>query len=446
MKPTAANIKLILNALWTLSAKRLARRLTRPKTRGFKETLGALYQVCVKGAIFFSICLVAAQSLMDIFNDKAVFLPFKTPPALDEMGYNGESLVNHIANHMDSIRRDVERNDKENFINISVFDKREDVEIPGAGVSLKEITGFLRSFFGASTRNISGNVAMRNETLYLTVNITGKPAGSFQGNFDGLDDIIRGAAIHILRNLDPFTLGKYYYLKKDHEAMRELTAYIRQSYADYKELTIAYLIDGLFYYSQGRYEEALYEWESAIINDVENANAFLYRGWALDELGRFEDAVSMYQKTAAIDPDNPGAYNSWAIVLYKMGRSKAAIEKFKTVLKIKKDYAKGYNNWGYLLFEFHRYREGIEMIKKAIRFDPKNPHFYESLAEGYLKLGKNQEAIAQIRQAIRLDPENSGAYHIWAEALARLRRYDEAYEKKKKGMEIEKNNHAKKKM
>ncbi|VEN73256.1 conserved hypothetical protein [Candidatus Desulfarcum epimagneticum] len=426
MKLNKANIKLLLKALWLIAF----RTLFKPKKkRPFKETVAILYQLGIKVSVFVSLFLVVVQSIKEVVDDKVVFVPFKVPPALEEQGYVGEIFVSQIANHIDLIRRDVERNDKENFITIAAFDDSQDIEIPGAGISLKDITGFLRGFFGTSVRNISGSVVLQEDKLQLTVNMSGRAPYVFEGSLADLSEMIRKAAVHILKNMDPFTLGKYYNIKKDEASMLALAKHIRDHYADESELVTAHLIEGLYYYNRGRYEDALYEWESATINDPENLKALLYQGWALDELGRFDEAVALYRKIVEIDPKNPGAYNNWAIVLYKMSKSDEAIKKFQKLVEVSPDYAKGYNNWGYLLFEYHEYEKGIEMIKKAIRLDPKNPDFYESLAEGYLKVGKNREAIAQIKQALRLNPKAIRVYHTWAEALARMDRFDEAYEK-----------------
>jgi len=400
MKLTENKIKLSLKALWLIALT----SLFKGKNRNFKQTMAIFYQLIVKAAIFLPLFLIVAQSLMDVFHDKAVFLPFKTPPALNEQGYSGEVFVEQIANQIASIRRDVARSDKENFIDISVFNESENMEIPGAGISLSEVTDFLRTFFGGSIQRISGSVVTQGEKMSLTVTITGKPSAKFRGDFDRLDAMIRDAAIYILKNLDPVTLGKYYFIKKDREKILEVATYVRANYVGNKELVIAQLIEGLYHFQREDYQEALYEWRIAAKNDPENVNAFLYQGWALKELGRFAEAVEAYRKVVEIDPYNPGAYNSWAIALYNMCKSEAAIGKLKKLVKIMPDYAKAYNSWGYFLFEQRKYDEAIE----------------------------------QIRHALSLNPQSDDAYYIWAEALSRMEEYDDAYLKYETALKYEK--------
>ena len=82
MKLTGDNMKLKFKALWLIALA----RLFKGKKGDFKQTMAIFYQMIVKAAIFLPLFLIVAQSLMDVFHDQAVFLPFKTPPRVERTG------------------------------------------------------------------------------------------------------------------------------------------------------------------------------------------------------------------------------------------------------------------------------------------------------------------------------------------------------------------------
>ncbi len=395
-----------------------------------------LYNLGLKVGIAVSLILVIVQSFLDIYNDKVVFQPFTVPPALEEQGYTGVMIVKEIVDNIGYIREEVRKNDQEKFIEIEAMDQSENIELPGTGITLKDITDFLRTFLGTKVRSISGNVVMSGKNIVLTVRITDKMGKSFEGNLLDMDTLIKSASEHALKNIDPFTLGKYYFSNKNIKAMRELAEYVQSDSSITDGRLIGHLIDGLMLYEKKDWEGALYEWNMALMKDPKNINALVYKGWALDMLGRFDEAMANYKKVIEIDESNAVAYNNWGITLYRTGNVLGAIEKFKKLIELAPNYASGYNNLGYLLFEVGKYEEGIDYIKQAINLDPKDPSFYDSLSEGLFALKRYEEAITQYRYLLRLDPNNFKAYLYWGKSLDALGRHDEAPEKYAKAKEL----------
>ncbi|MBT3388577.1 MAG: tetratricopeptide repeat protein [Desulfobacula sp.] len=373
---------------------------------------------------------------MDTFEDKIVFQPFVVPLVLKKQGYTGTMLIEEVSNRINYIRNQVKTSDQEKFIKIEAMEQGTEIQVPGTGMTLKEISDSIRVFLGTTVRYISGNLVLFEDQLFLTVRLTDGFNAKVKGNFNNLDSVINPAAEQILKNLDPFTLGKYYSIHKKNEAMQELVNYIKGNKPANEKLVIAHLIEGLRLFNKKNYEDALHEWNIATLKDPGNIIAFVYQGWALDELERFDEAIQKYRQVIKLDPDNPSAYNNLGISLYRTGKFEQAIEKFRKLIELVPEYPHAYNNLGYLLFELNKYEEGINYIKKAISIDPNEPGFYDSLGEGFFMLERYEEAIRQFRCVIRLDPENAGAYQMWGKALENLGRKDEASEKYAKAEEL----------
>jgi tetratricopeptide (TPR) repeat protein len=417
------------------SARLIAKKIAESKEdltfkwNKFKVIFNLLYQGVLKISISISIMLIVWQSLVDTFEDKVVFEPFVLPPALEEQGYTGALLVQEITDRINRIREQVKKSDQEKFIKIETMEQGANIQVPGTGLSLKELTDFIRSFLGTGVRSISGNVVVAEDQLLLTVRAPDRFGVTFKGELNNLTALLQPTAEHILKNLDPFTLGKYYSIQQNIPAMEKLIEYIQANNPGTTEIAIAHLIAGLSLFDQEDYEGALQEWNMAALLEPENINAFVYQGWALDQQGQFKEAIEKYKKVLKLDPNNVSAYNNWGITLYIMKEFEESILKFRKLIELAPDYPHGYNNIGYSLFELGKYSEGIEHIKRAINLDPKEPGFYNSLGEGLLALEKYQEAIAQFKQTIKLDPENAEAYYLWGQVLSELRRQEDAEEK-----------------
>ena len=63
-----------------------------------------------------------------------------------------------------------------------------------------------------------------------------------------------------------------------------------------------YYNEGVSLYNQGRYSEAIIEFERSLEIDPANKEAWLYKGLSLDDLGRYPEALICYDTAIAIDP------------------------------------------------------------------------------------------------------------------------------------------------
>ena len=369
-------------------------------------------------------------------NENIMFEPFSFPSSLKDKGFSGLFISEYIADHLNSIRNEVRMKDQVIFIKDIPYIDKIDIKLPGSGLSLKDIVNFFHSFVGINKLRISGHAVVLDKKIYLTVRITGKPSMTFVNDIDKFQSLVYIAAEHILKNIDPFTLGKYYYNKKNIRGMSDIVKHLEYTNPDNEDVVIASLIEGLNMFHQKKYDEALFEWEIANQKDPDNIDALVYQGWALDEMNKPEEAIKRYQKAISLDPMHAGAYNNWGISLYKMGQLKEAVNKFKMITSLMPEYPQAYNNLGYLLYELDKYEEAIGYIKKAITLNHRNPDFYDSLAVIYLKQNRYEDALKQLKKIIHLDPKNAQAYYDLGRTLEKLNRNEESKEVFNKAKEL----------
>jgi tetratricopeptide (TPR) repeat protein len=127
----------------------------------------------------------------------------------------------------------------------------------------------------------------------------------------------------------------------------------------------------------GNLKGALQDYNQAIAQSPKDADLYVNRGIALDELGQHQQAISDYTKALELKPDQILAYYNRANAHQQLKANDKAIT----------DYA------------------------KIISLDPNYPYAYANRGATYFAMGKQQEAIADLQKAAEIftsqnDPQN----------------------------------------
>jgi tetratricopeptide (TPR) repeat protein len=144
-------------------------------------------------------------------------------------------------------------------------------------------------------------------------------------------------------------------------------------------------LQGLFYQSEGRYNEALVQFYQALHHD--STSPTIYNSIAENhiKLGHFDSAKILLKKALSMDPNNLESYSLLADTYFRMRDDEAAIDAYKKVLELdpyNEDARK------YLIFLYEKRRDEIGLAKQ-----------YEELNELYGTDVANLEKIAQIYQS-----------------------------------------------
>jgi tetratricopeptide (TPR) repeat protein len=204
---------------------------------------------------------------------------------------------------------------------------------------------------------------------------------------------------------------------------------------------------GLDYFSRGKFEQAVKEYDEAIRAYPALAPAHNNRGSALFSLGRFDDAAASFRRAVEIKPDYGQAHFNLALALIKLGREKEANdalnaatraylasgdehlkagelkeaeEDFRGLLQIDPDYPPAQLKLGLIYNAARRFDEAVRTLSLVLAKQPRNADAYESLAEAYTGQHKYAESLAAAARALDLNPDLPGAHYFAGVASASL--------------------------
>jgi tetratricopeptide (TPR) repeat protein len=135
--------------------------------------------------------------------------------------------------------------------------------------------------------------------------------------------------------------------------------------------------------------------------------------------GRFEDAVRAYRSALARDERHPEVHFNLGNALYAVGELAEARAEFHRAVELAPDYVEAWNNLGILLGEMERPDAAIRAYRRALGLAPDYPDALYNLAETLVLRGELAEARELWLAYLRADPESPFA-RIVRERLAQL--------------------------
>jgi len=158
------------------------------------------------------------------------------------------------------------------------------------------------------------------------------------------------------------------------------------------------------------------------------------QGMTFYEQGDFDQALSYLEKATSMDEDNVTYKQNYAMVLIQEGRQDEAIEILESTITKKKKGAEGtrnkyaYRALGLAYLNKHEYETAIEKFNKALKLDVAEEwntdiKYYKGNAQQLL--GDTEAALDTYTDILKTDSENALAY----EARAGIYRNNGEYEK-----------------
>ena len=156
---------------------------------------------------------------------------------------------------------------------------------------------------------------------------------------------------------------------------------------------------------QGRLDEAVTEFRSAIQSDARYAAAHANLAYTYDRLGRVDDAVATYKEAVALDPKNAIAFN----------------------------------NLGVLYVKKESYDEAIQAFEQGLKADPSSALLQQNLASAKKNkdiLKEREVRIADARKKADVAPKDPRAAYDVARVYASFDMQDQAFEWLEKSLQL----------
>jgi protein O-mannosyl-transferase len=191
--------------------------------------------------------------------------------------------------------------------------------------------------------------------------------------------------------------------------------------------------------AEGRFDEAVDQFQRALRIDPNDPDAVYNLGNALARQGNFEAAGKQLQQALKINPNNAMAAYDLGNVRARQGRFDEAMDQFQRALKIDPGLAKAHYNMGGLLTQQAKLDEAIAHFRQVMRLAPGDGRPAFHLAQIFSRQGKFDEAIRHYRLALRIDPANVKARYYLAVTLAEQGDFQGAGKEFQESLRIEPN-------
>lgn len=152
--------------------------------------------------------------------------------------------------------------------------------------------------------------------------------------------------------------------------------------------------------------------------------------------GRYEEAVQQFQRSLDLDHSSDETLRLLAAAYQKTGNTAAAEEAFRNAISLRPNYWAVYNAFGAFYYSQARYTNAAEMFRKAIQLAPLNYRGYSNLGGIYFAQGKYLEAVDALQRSVALRPSVESYLNLGA-AYFYLRRYDDATESLQRALKID---------
>ena len=208
-----------------------------------------------------------------------------------------------------------------------------------------------------------------------------------------------------------------------------------EALAEYDQAILIYGSDpnshigrGDVYRALGDLARALADFDEAVRLGPNLPRAFTSRGRLLEDSGEIERAMADYDRAIAIDPNYAFAHSLRGGLLSKLGRNEEALADFETVGRLLPNNAEAHKDRGGVLVRMGRNEEALVELNKAIEINPKLGKAYQNRGAAYNNLSRYEEAIVDLNRAIEIDPDNAGARTNCGLAYFMVGEYERALE------------------
>jgi len=160
---------------------------------------------------------------------------------------------------------------------------------------------------------------------------------------------------------------------------------------------IVYQNLGRAYEDAGRLEEALAQYNSAIVPSYDFPLAHWGKARIFSAQGRLEDSIQEFKTALAMNPSFPPLHSDLGMDYEKKGSRKEALAEVQEAIRLDANYPEAYKNLGLIYKGRGNWKKAQDAFQKAHDLDPDDVPYLRALLEAYQKNGRPEKALALYR-------------------------------------------------
>lgn len=166
-----------------------------------------------------------------------------------------------------------------------------------------------------------------------------------------------------------------------------------------------HLTQGRQFLAQGKVNEAVIEFQSALRLDPNSVEGHFQLGNAYFQQGKLEEAAKEFQRAVELAPENIDARSNLGAAYYELGQFEKAAAEFKKAIALKPEDADIHYNLGAAYVQQFQFEAGIAEFKEALRLNPNLTRAYFGLGNAYKLQGNREEAVQALEKFLLLSTE-----------------------------------------
>ena len=167
---------------------------------------------------------------------------------------------------------------------------------------------------------------------------------------------------------------------------------------------------GMLLLNQGKYDEAIGEFELAIKASEDLGMARINIGRALYKKRDYEAATKILNEYLSRQPRSKEAENLLGNIAMEKKQYIEAEKRFKTALEYEPNFTDARNSLGILYNKLGRQNDALREFLRVVAVDPEYSEALNNIGVIYKEQGKVEDAISSFRSAISADPEFAGSF------------------------------------
>lgn len=198
-------------------------------------------------------------------------------------------------------------------------------------------------------------------------------------------DIIRIAHIKACKNILK-TLNKN--IQKDYGRISQALNQSAEGVMERQQMGIAavkkensYFDEGMSYFSNGNYEQAVATFTKALQSSPHHYMALFYRGISLLNMEQYSQALADFKETSLINPTIGEAYYFQSTIQQKFNQNEYALMNICRAIDVQPDQEEYYFTYATLLLTSGNLEESKTQFKKLLEINPNRLEIYDTISQ-----------------------------------------------------------------